>query len=464
MKTININKPIEEFRHELNTISPSFCAAKWKQVTMHLQTGHTHSCHHPQTHKVPLSELAVNPSALHNTEFKKEQRRMMLVGERPAECDYCWKVEDTSNSLSDRIFKSADKWAAPHINDIINKPWDDDVVPSYVEVSFGNVCNFRCSYCAPHVSSRWMEEIEKFGPYLTSGKFNSLDPNQMPIPHKDENPYVDAFWKWWPTAYRELEHFRITGGEPLLNKNTFKILDYIIENPNPNLDFSINANMCPPGDILDKFIEKIKIIVFENKVKRFKIFTSAEAYGAQAEYIRDGMDYNLWIANIERMLTEIPGLSFTIMSTYNALSVPSYSRFLEDVIMLKRKYFKPQFKFSPVLLDIPYLRYPQHQSIFVLTEEFVQTVHDHVTFMYTHLESKEWEGSVYRGFHSHEAERMKRIYEMILNHPKGNNEAYNDIKRKDFVIFVDEHDRRRGTNFLKTFPEMEKFYNLCKTL
>ena len=105
-----------------------------------------------------------------------------------------------------------------------------------------------------------------------------------------------------------------------------------------------------------------------------------------------------------------------------------------------------------------------NQSIFVLTEEFVQTVHDHVTFMYTHLESKEWEGSVYRGFHSHEAERMKRIYEMILNHPKGNNEAYNDIKRKDFVIFVDEHDRRRGTNFLKTFPEMEKFYNLCKTL
>jgi hypothetical protein len=309
-----------------------------------------------------------------------------------------------------------------------------------------------------------MEEIEKFGPYPTSGKFNSLDPNQMLIPHKDENPYVDAFWKWWPTAYRELEHFRITGGEPLLNKNTFKILDYIIENPNPNLDFSINSNMCPPSDILDKFIEKIKIIVLENKVKRFYIFTSAEAYGAQAEYIRDGMDYNLWISNIEKMLTEIPGLSFIIMSTYNALSVPSYSRFLEDVIMLKRKYFRPQFKFTSVLLDIPYLRYPPHQSIFVLTEEFAQTMHDHVTFMYAYLGSKELEGSANRGFHPHEAERMKRIYEMFLNHPKGNNEADNNIRRKDFAIFVDEHDRRRGTNFLKTFPEMEKFYTLCKSL
>jgi len=455
---------LEQFRNDLNEISPSFCAAKWKQVTMHLQTGHNHSCHHPSTHKIPLEELKINSSALHNTKFKKEQRKMMLEGVRPAECDYCWRVEDNSNSMSDRIFKSSDKWAAHHINDIISKPWDDDVVPSYVEVSFGNVCNFKCSYCSPNVSSKWMEEIEKFGPYPTSGKFNILNPNQMPIPHKDENPYVDAFWAWWPTAYQELEQFRITGGEPLLNKNTFKILDYIIENPNPNLEFSINTNMNPPDDILEKFIEKIKIIMGENKVKRFKLFTSAEAYGAQAEYIRHGMDYKLWIANIEKMLTEIPGLSFTIMSTYNALSVPSYSRFLEDIIMLKKKYFKPEFKFSPVLLDIPYLRYPDHQTIFILTENFVKTVYDHVTFMYANLENKDWEGSAYRGFHAFEAERMKRIYEMLLNHPKKDDEAFNRAKRIDFVKFVDEHDVRRNTNFLETFPEMTEFYNHCKSL
>jgi hypothetical protein len=27
---------------------------------------------------------------------------------------------------------------------------------------------------------------------------------------------------------------------------------------------------------------------------------------------------------------------------------------------------------------------------------------------------------------------------------------------------VDEHDKRRGTNFLETFPELESFYNKCK--
>jgi hypothetical protein len=453
---------IKQFRDDLNKISPSFCAAKWKQVTLHLQNGHNHSCHHPVTHKIPLEELKVNPSALHNTKFKKEQRKMMLNGERPKECDYCWRVEDNSNSISDRIFKSADKWAAPHIPDIVSKPWDDDVVPSYVEVSFGNVCNFKCSYCGPTISSKWMEEIERFGPYPTSGNFNNLDwfkkTDQMPIPHKEDNPYVDAFWAWWPTAYRELEHFRITGGEPLLNKNTFKILDYIIANPNPNLDISINANMCPPDDILAKFIEKIKIIVAEKKVKRFKIFTSAEAHGIQAEYIRHGMDYRQWIANIERVLTEVPGVGFTIMSTYNALSVPSYTKFLQDVLRLKALYYRPEYKQTAVLLDIPYLRWPPHQSIFILTEDFATTIKEHVDFITSYAEGTATE--TYRGFDRLEVERMKRIYEIFLSHTEPNIET----NRKDFVVFVDEHDRRRGTNFLTTFPELTEFYNYCKGL
>ena len=73
--------------------------AKWLQVTMHLQNGHTHSSHHPQTHKIPLEELRSNPTALHNTEFKKRQRRMMLNGIRPKECQYCWNVEDLGGDL-----------------------------------------------------------------------------------------------------------------------------------------------------------------------------------------------------------------------------------------------------------------------------------------------------------------------------------------------------------------------------
>ena len=101
----------------LNEVSPSFCTAKWKQVTLHLHSGQTHSCHHPVPHKIPLDEIADNPSALHNTKFKKLQRKLMLEGKRPSECDYCWRVEDcNSEALSDRVYKSAEPWARNFID------------------------------------------------------------------------------------------------------------------------------------------------------------------------------------------------------------------------------------------------------------------------------------------------------------------------------------------------------------
>ena len=47
-------------KNQLNEVGCGMCLAKWTQVTMHLHLGHTHSCHHPSTHKIPLDELKVN--------------------------------------------------------------------------------------------------------------------------------------------------------------------------------------------------------------------------------------------------------------------------------------------------------------------------------------------------------------------------------------------------------------------
>lgn len=456
-----MNQRIIEIRNKLNDISPSFCPAKWNQVTLHLQTGHTHSCHHPTTHKIPLDELANNPSALHNTNYKKLQRKKMLEGTRPSECDYCWRIEDSGpDAISDRTYKSIEPWAMPYIDKIKAMPWDQDVVPTYLEVSFSNVCNFKCSYCSPQVSSKWMEEIERHGPYPTSTQFGNIQwlkqGDAMPIPHKDENPYVEAFWKWWPEIYTKLEYFRITGGEPLMTKDTFKVLDYIIDNPNPKLGFAINSNMGIPDALLDKFIEKIKIVCAENKVRQFKIFTSADAYGDQANYIRDGLDYNKWLFNIRRVLDEVPNCSFTIMSTYNALSIFSYDKLLKDVLAIKQEYTTSNSKYSPIMIDPPYLRYPEHQSIFILPKHMLENIKSQVDFMQSNTEAVH---GPFKGFFQFEVDKLSRVYEMA----KDLEEAPTiETARSDFVKFVDEHDRRRGTNFLKTFPELEEFYNSIK--
>jgi hypothetical protein len=252
---------------KLNTISPSFCLAKWTQTTIHLGLGHTHSCHHPRTHKIPIEDLKIDPSTLHNTQYKKRIRQEMLDGVRPQECEYCWKVGDLNDEkqYSDRILKSSEDWSFMHFQEVIHAGSEKNINPKYLEISFSNVCNFKCSYCMPSVSSQWMEEIERFGPYPTSGNFNNLDwvkkQDKFPIPVREYNPYIEAFWKWFPDLITGLHTFRITGGEPLLDKNTFKCLDYIINNPQPNLELSINSNFDVPDELFNKFLEKSQIIV-----------------------------------------------------------------------------------------------------------------------------------------------------------------------------------------------------------
>jgi hypothetical protein len=435
----------DKFRDELNEISPSFCVAKWKQVTMHLQNGHTHSCHHPSTHFVSVEELKKNKTALHNSEFKKEQRKMMLEGTRPSECDYCWRVED-AGLISDRVYKSSDRtWARPYINEILSKSWNENIDPSYVEVSFGNVCNFKCSYCAPQFSSQWMEEVERHGGYPTSGLKWLEKYNSMPIPNKDENPYVDAFWEWFPDMYKNLQYFRITGGEPLLNKNTFRILDYIIANPNPNLEVAINSNMNPPKDLLDAFLEKINIILNQKKLKRIKIFTSCEAYGQQAEYIRHGMNYFQWLNNLRFALSTNPNLEFTVMSTYNLLSIPSYKYMLEDMIKLIKEFRSPTNK--AILIDMPYLRFPEHQTIFIMEPEHLHYIEEQIKVIEEQVPDKV--------LSEIELERIKRIYTVAQS---SQDEWQLNNNRKDFILFVNEHDKRRNTNFVQTFPEYKDLY------
>ena len=103
--------------------------------------------------------------------------------------------------------------------------------------------------------------------------------NKMAIPQSEENPYVEILEVVKMELYRDLHTFRITGGEPLMSKDTWKVLDYIIQekNPNKNLSLKINSNLGIPDKLVDRFIEKINRITEEDKVREFIIFTSVDS-------------------------------------------------------------------------------------------------------------------------------------------------------------------------------------------
>jgi hypothetical protein len=499
-----------EMRDRLNAVSPSLCLAKWQQVSIHLPSGMTQSCYHPPTHRIPLEEIKINPSALHNTNIKKLERKQMLNGERPEGCSYCWRVEDAESDdpkghLSDRHYRSSEWWNAPTFDEVTTNPWDYDVVPRYVEVNFNQACNFKCMYCSPHLSTSWQEEIEKHGPYqletFAHNDIPSLEKRgMMPLRVANrDNPYVDAFWKWWPTIYRKLRVFRMTGGEPLMDRNTFKVLDYVNENPHGQLELSITSNMCPPDQkLFDSFVQKVQALeqirtyedpenfnehsgnhwYVDKGFKHFWLFVSLDGFGKQAEYMRTGLEFGRMLDNVRTFLRSTRYTTVSFINTFNIMSIPSLHKFLEMILELREEFggrnqiefeiapesthgvehkkYKQQ-KFQRVFFDIPILRYPPWFNIQNAGEYGIAEVQRCLKFMEDHVQGDDYL-ETFEGFKPYEILKVKRDLAIMQERLPA---SVAKINKNNFYAFITEFDRRRGTNFTETFPELKYYWIEC---
>jgi pyruvate-formate lyase-activating enzyme len=459
----------ELVKDKLDAVGCGFCLAKWTQVTMHLHNGTTHSCHHPEPHKVGLEEIKINPTALHNSKIKKQARKQMLNNERPSECQYCWNVEDNSSSFSDRTYKSSEPWSEPYYNEISKSDWRENYNPKYVEVSFSNTCNFKCAYCGPEYSSKWMEEINEHGAYDLSFTYNGIDRmverNTKPYKQSEQNPYVDAFWEWFPELYSTLDTFRITGGEPLLSKDTWKVLDFIInsETPNKNLKLSINSNLGVPDELVDKLIEKLDKIIVDNKVKELIIFTSCDGYGKQSEYTRYGMDFDKLFHNIDKVLKKLPRVTIVVMSTFNIFSIFSYEQLIKKIHKMKIKHFNTKrYWNSAIILDTSYLRHPPFLSFRILKDYITTDYFDrwikymkfNSTFRSLNFHKTQLKSDI--GFSTQEIEKIIRIKDIFLSDYEVDIKLF-DKDKKDFVNFIRQYEIRRNVVCEDYYPELIEF-------
>ena len=451
----NKSKFLHSAEQMKDQLGPALCLAKWKQVSLHLPTGLNNSCYHPPLHPIDPKAIAINPAALHNTEHKKHQRKIMLRQERPSECSYCWSMED-QDKLSDRHYRSGESWAAVDFETIKNSSGDEDVIPSYVEVNFNHACNLACSYCSPQFSSTWQAEVDRWGGYPTSTTHN--DPTHFtgrnrPIPVKNDNPYVDAFWSWWPTLYPELEHFRMTGGEPLMDKNTYRVFDYVLENPSKKLHLNVTSNFSVEPELFKRYLDSVKQIC-DGRIEHFMQYVSVDSgIPAQAEYIRHGLNYMRMFDNVDRYLTEVPAYnSLTFIITMNNLSVTGLKSLLGWILFLRRTHSRT---YQRVWFDTPVLRTPTWQSLQILPASYAAKLEEVKAFMVEHMEDPRYP---YQGFKDYEVARLDRdIAWMRSAQDQDHSQA-----RADFYRFFAEHDRRRGTNFLTTFPEMRSWWEECQ--
>jgi len=415
----------------LDSKSKSFCAAKWYNATIWLGSGMTTSCHHPPAHKINEAEVKENPRALHNTFEKKEDRRLMQEGERPSGCSYCWKVEDTPNGgISDRIYKSQ-IYNEQALDQAFDTPHQDDVNLKTLEIAFDRTCNFACSYCNPAFSSTWVRDIKQNGPYeglTTDGRhhFTHTHDGSQLFGLQDQNPYVNAFFKWWETDLQyTLQELRITGGEPIMSPHFWKLVDWFKSNKaHDDLQFAVNSNLCAKPELIQKLRDAA------SSIPNFHLYTSCEAIGTQAEYIRDGLKFHDWFSNLRSFLDTPANLH--VMCTINALCLESLPEFLRLMLMLKEKHAQPTFT-----LNI--LRFPSFQSVHVLPIDLKQKYADDLQIIRDEMDTRQC--------HEMEKNHVDRLIAYLRASPE-----MTQLK-SDFKLFYEQYDKRRGKNFDTTFSK-----------
>jgi hypothetical protein len=304
-----------------------------------------------------------------------------------------------------------------------------------------------------------MQETDYYGAYPTSTPHNAKEHFQgrrRPIPVSYDNPYVDAFWEWWPELYPHLKHFRMTGGEPLMDKNTYKVFDYVLALPNSELHLDVTSNFSVEDRLFDKYLGYVEQLC-STQIEHFMQYVSLDSGRPRhAEYIRHGLNFARMTDNVNRFLTKIPYRnSLTFIITMNNLSVLGLQRQLEWILDLRSIHSKT---YQRVWFDTPLLRTPTWQSLQILPEVYVGVLERVADWMELHLETEE---RPFQGFKDYEVQRMRRDIDW-MKAGRNLDPDYVKLQRADFYRFFNEHDKRRKTDFLTTFPEMTEFWNECR--
>jgi hypothetical protein len=456
----------------LDSKSPSFCGSKWYNSSLWLSQGWTTSCHHNPPHAIDLEAIKTNPMALHNTPIKKQERLQMQQGLKPKNCQFCWVMEEVEpDGLSDRVWTTWGGQMSPEqLNTAFTASADDDYDLTYLEICFDRTCNLGCSYCAPTISTTWAKDIRKNGPYEnlpTDHRKHYMTTGDEMIGYTfgDDNPYADAFFKWWDSSlHKTIKQIRISGGEPMMSGHTWKLLDWLANNTSKtDCRIEMTTNLAYDQDTLKRFLDacsRIDVPVW--------VYTSAESTGSKMEYVRDGLDWELWNNNLDLVLHSGVIANTGICGTLSAAAADGFTDFLYWLADRKRSAPSNSNRSQGLMLSVNPVRFPTFQSIVVLPVEMRK--------QYAYEIAEFLKGpDIKKLFAPIEIDHIERYSKYLLEvtapHQEqqithtadtfvGTVEEANVLAlRKDFKSFFTQYDQRRGKDFATAFPNLAGWYN-----
>jgi organic radical activating enzyme len=311
--------------------SKTFCIYPW--IHLHAYpTGEAYPCCHAEM-AYPVGNTRFKTlEAIYRDAPMRELRKDML-NERPnPACGRCYEQEE-SGFFSGR--KSANKHHGHHVKRIE----DDQFQMSYWDIRFSNLCNLSCRSCGHIFSSSWYQDQARLAggdwrdrnQVLNYAGRTETDMWEQLIPHLD---YVEQIY--------------FAGGEPLMMKEHYNILDELERRERFDVRLIYNTNFTQTR------LKDRTVFDYWKRFKSVAVGASLDAQGPRAEYIRKGTEWATVERNREQMLATCPNVDFYIsptLSIMNALHLPDFHR-----AWVEKGLIRPQDLNVNILQDPVYLR------------------------------------------------------------------------------------------------------------
>jgi sulfatase maturation enzyme AslB (radical SAM superfamily) len=295
----------------------------------------------------------------------------------------------------------------------------DDFKIRYWDIRFSNLCNFRCRTCGPVFSSNWYNDHVKL--YNRVPDVLGRDMARIEYAGGDEDNIEKQMIEHVPF----LEQVYFAGGEPLIMKEHYALLEKLIELGKTNIRLQYNTNFSEL-----RYKDK-HVFEYWRHFKNVNVGASLDGMGPQAELIRKGADWQQTVENRERMMAEVPHVDFYVsatVSSMNVLHVLDFHKEWTKLGLIRAQDF-----------NVNICQSPEWYRVDIFPEWFK-------------------EEHIYTAYEEHLAwlepqDKLKRAtsgYKSLLSLMRSNN---NSQEWDRFKLEIQTLDKVRGENFWELFPE-----------
>ena len=385
------------------------CILPWMHLYGDVRGKYYLCCHTDNKPESIMATYKDDISTIFNNDKYKSARKQFLSNNYPKECKKaCYDIEELGGE-SNR--QQVNKRFANFANLQKYTKSDGSVLnhPIYLDIRFGNKCNFKCRICGPYASSTWFKDSLKIS------KFKNT-PAQL------EDYYTDSpdFWNYLDKIKKTVKYFYFAGGEPLLMDGHYKLLNWLIDNNKTDVDLTYNTNLSTltykHHDVFDLW----------KNFNNISLWPSVDGYKSHCQYSRTNFNWDTFESNLLKVKKYVSTISCTT-SIYSILTTPELIAHMKNL---------------GISTYLSVLDTPNHFDMRLLPHNIKNKINKKFDILKRKIP-----------LNTSELETIDKNLSYLNKDIEDK-----DILLKEFKLYNEEVDNLNNTSFIKIYPELKEWY------